>query len=497
MSLSGFPIPRFGGLNLVDDPEEVGAIGSVDQLNIDIDKHGRVRSRDGYNNLLSAASATRLDAIAAFYMSNGTKQLLVSSNVGNLYRAYSTAGAVVASVAAGNALWEADFTRYGGPTGEVAYATSSATNPAIATPLANPVFRWSGAAWAFVGTVGLGATTPLQLEVKADDNRLVGSFEASNSSRVGFSNAGAPETWTATDYVDVTPGDGERITSLAAWRELVFVFKETKYFVFTTTSPSGTGTPIFNYRPVITGVGAIGRQCTITTPSGVYFLSRRGIYKTTGGDPTLVSRALDPIFRGGASSTYTGGVLNHAAIWACRLMWHDERLYFAYPSGSSTTADRILVFDPETDQWVLWNIGVGAMASFRISDSAELVFTYPTGTNDIGRMNSTFTDDDGVSIASSYQSGFYQPSPTNEVTTRWTELWGTGSPTFNIFTNHAASDLLTRGGTVTLGTAPQVAKGTHLKAYTGQLLSHKLSSTSSAWSVNRIEHQITNVFQPS
>ncbi|MBW3593776.1 MAG: hypothetical protein KY396_08780 [Actinobacteria bacterium] len=41
------PVVEFGGLNLRDDPQEVGWQGAIDLLNIDLDRRGRVRQRDG------------------------------------------------------------------------------------------------------------------------------------------------------------------------------------------------------------------------------------------------------------------------------------------------------------------------------------------------------------------------------------------------------------------------------------------------------------------
>lgn len=482
MPYQPFTVEQFGGLNLVDDPEEVGVRGAVDLLNIDIDKRGRVRSRDGYDNLTASAAANPLVNVGVFYTYAGTKQFLVNSPAGQFYRAYSTAGATVATDALGASIFDVDFTRFGGPSAEVVYISG---NRPGAGPFA--VRKWDGSAFAAT-TVALGGFSPYLLEVQAASNRLVGAFENSQYSRVGFSDPGAPETFGANNYEDLTPGDGERVTSLIAWRELVFAFKETKFFVFTGNSLGAGGTPIFNYRPVSTGVGSISRFAATASPNGVYFLSRRGIYKTTGGDPVLISRAIDPIFRGGASSLYAGGVLNHAALDKCALAWHDERLYFAFPSGSATTNDRVLVYDPEGDYWTLWGIPAAGMTSFRVGDQADLIFSYATGSNHIGRLNSTFTSDDGATITSSYQSGFYDlGSPGSVAHTRWTRLWGSGAPTVSVFTDFGTSD--SNAAAVTLGTAPAVAHGYHQKAYKGQMFSHKLSATT-VWQANRIQHDI-------
>jgi hypothetical protein len=265
MPYSPFPVERFGGLNLVADPEEVGAQGAVDLLNVDLDQQGRVRSRDGYDNFTASAAAAAVQTVAPYYKTDGTRQVLASTS-SPFYIAYSTAGAVIASQGLAGGITEADFTRFGGPTAEVSYASCWQTVPT----LTQPVYKWSGSAWSAATGCRLGGAGdyPFSLEVHATDNRLVGAFPTSGASRVGFSGAGTPETWSANDYVDLTPGDGERITALVSWREMTFAFKETKFFVFTGTSTAGDGTAIFNYRPVTSGVPTTGpRSPPATSPA--------------------------------------------------------------------------------------------------------------------------------------------------------------------------------------------------------------------------------------
>lgn len=492
MSLTGYPIRTFGGLNLVSDPEQVGAEQAVDLLNVDLDKYGRVHSRNGYDNFTAAAHGSRFKFLSPFYTTTGTKQLMActaASGASASIVAYNTAGAVVNSFGAGIAATFGNGVRFGTPTVEYMYLPSRDILAGLIQ-----VVRWDGTNFTQPATIPATSF----FTVQSPDNRMVAAnylvVATFNPSRVGFSTAGNAEVWGATDFVDITPGDGESITGLVSWRELVFAFKETKFAVFTGNSVGPTGLPVFNYRLVNAGIGtpkpiAVGRP-------GVFFMNRRGIYMTTGTEPRLISSALDPLFLGGVVTPYTASAINMAQITNAAMYWYNERLFVAVATGASTTNDTLLVWDSKIDQWMVWDIPAAGLSSFRVSDTEDLVFAYAAGSNHIGRQNLSFTDDDGTAIATYYQSGFYQPSPNNEITTRWTELWGMGSPTFNIFTNHAASDPLTRGGTVTLGTSPQVAKGTHLKSYTGQLLSHKLSSTSGAWSVSRIEHQITNVFTP-
>lgn len=504
MSLTPYPIPVFGGLNLVDDPEEVGATQAIDLLNVDLDKQGkgRIRSRDGYLQFTAVASTHEFDTISPHYEIGGTKQILAGlrdNGTQAYYGAYSSAGVVVNLQAfATTDVVDTDFCRFGGPSAEVTYIVSWESTARTTT---NDSYRWDGG---FFNTAelrlgGTGNFWPFALEIKAGENRLVAAYPTANNSRIGFSDPGAPETFGGLNYVDLTPGDGERITALCSWRELVFAFKESKFFVFGQTTTSTTGTPVFNYRPVYSGVGTIGRACAVSSPAGVYFLSRRGIYLTNGNDPVLVSRAIDPIFQGGLVSPFSSYGLNYAAIDRCALHWHAERLYFSYPSGTSTVNNRVLVFDPKNNYWTIWDMPANKFCTFRPDDAEELMFGVATGLNPpnhIHRHSSAYDDDDGTAIASHYQSGFYEINPGMKTTTRWTELWGSGALTYEMFTDHSSTDPLTRSESITLGTAPQVIRAYHNKSYMGDLFSHKFSSDGATWSLNRIEHQSQFGSQP-
>lgn len=502
MTLTPYSIPVFGGLNLIDDPEEVGAKEAIDILNVDLDKPGlsHIRRRDGYTNFTQTPDTTHeYDSVAPFYKINGTKQMLNSKRDDGTdarYVAYTDAGVFIADQVITDDVVDTDFCRFGGPNSEVIYIASWENTARV---FANDSYKWDGTTFstAELRLGGVGNFYPFALEVKAGENRLVAAYARANNSRIGFSDPGTPEVFGTNNFVDLTPGDGERITALCSWREMVFAFKETKFFIFTETTTSGTGTPIFNYRPVYSGVGTVGRACAVSSPAGVYFLSRRGIYLTSGGDPVLISRAIDPIFQGGLKPPFSSEGLNFAAVDRCALHWHSERLYFSYPSGSSTINDRILVYDPKNNYWTLWDIPANKMCTFRPDDEEELLFSYATGENHIGRHSSAYTTDAGVAIPSVYQSGFYGINPGQKTTTRWTEIWGTGQFNFDILTDHAPTDPLGRGGAVTLGTAPQVARGFHLKSYMGDVFSHKLTSDGDSWSLNRIEHQSAFGSQPN
>jgi hypothetical protein len=137
---------------------------------------------------------------------------------------------------------------------------------------------------------------------------------ATNPSRVHFSNPGQPDVGDrrrklgrGRNFIDLTPGDGEQIQAAVTWRELVFIFKETKFFVMWGESTAADGTPVFNVREVVNSRwpwrtakrSAVGRD-------GVYFLNRRGVYHTNGGDPVLLSDRISTVVDRGPGGLLPG-----------------------------------------------------------------------------------------------------------------------------------------------------------------------------------------------
>jgi hypothetical protein len=324
-----------------------------------------------------------------------------------------------------------------------------------------------------------------------------GAGSTASTSLVHFSGGGTPETWAANDYVYLTPGDGEDIQAIATWRELLFIFKQTKFFVFYGNSVDSGGDPVFNYRVVDTGIGAVGQQAVTAGPEGVYFVDRRGIYVTTGATPTLVSEDVDPLFLGGGTDAYTGGLVNPGLLSSVALQRFSGRLYMSFQADVG--GRRLLVLDPATRDWLLWNMPVGAMAAVG-STPARLLFTYAAGTNNLGvYAPHVYSDDAGTPIPWFYRSGFYTTgnSPSQEMTVRETILDGQGTVTLSVARDFEPAP--TSGGgakqAVALGTAPLSGQGRHDRAQKGRRFSYQLEGTGPA-KVNSLTHHIPEVRSP-
>jgi hypothetical protein len=80
------------------------------------------------------------------------------------------------------------------------------------------------------------------------------------------------------------------------WRELTFIFKETKFFVLWGEGTGADGTPTFQVREVVNAIGLVSPLAVAVGRDGVYFFNRRGVYRTSGGDPVLLSDIVSPMW---------------------------------------------------------------------------------------------------------------------------------------------------------------------------------------------------------
>lgn len=455
-------VERFAGLNLAADPSEVGN-SAVDLVNVDFSSVGELQTRPGYASVKSYTMTAQPGALTAYETTAGLKQLIVGWTNGatNTYEAIaSTGGAAVASTTAiANSTMNA--VRFGTPTAEYLYWGNGTDS----------IWRWDGAA--FSKPAGMPVT--LFVAKTTPSNRLVAAFTSAGSSRVSFSNAGAPETWSASDFVDVAPGDGSAISGVASYQSYLFVFKRNRFFVFYGESTDTTGNAIFNYRTV-DGFGSIVPP--VVGDEGVYFYDGRTVWLTNGGTPTRISAPVEPFLRGAVA--VNGSTVTTSLNFATRLLYSNGRLYVA---PTCTSSHFPLVYDPKTGQWSFYSMNLSRLATVSISGS-DVQYTFFMDTGGVKRLDEALTTDAGSGITWLYQTGFSDFGTPDVKKLRQVRLWGYGAVSTGVFEDYGTSDPLSRTATVTLGTSPAIAEGRLQKSYESALMSLRLSGTAVA-QVNR------------
>jgi hypothetical protein len=505
-----------GGLDLASQPGLVAFDKALDCLNVTFTSRGAVESRGGYA-AFSGTLTNQPDSLGGFIKSDGTKRLLVGN--GNRIDVLDTGGSSVANTTSPTASPHY-FVRFGSPSVEAIYMANGT----------DQVRRYDTSG-GFTSPAGLAGQTGKFLAVSPASNRLVvaresGSTAGNNPSSVNFSDAGDPETFTSTNFIDLDPGDGEAIMGMASFRGQLLIFKGSKMWRHYGESTDAVGEPVFDVLKMDTGgVGLAASRALAVSDDAVYFLHGAGVYSTSGGPPQRVSDIIEPFFLGGTSIYFQSQPLNHSAIDKAAMCWHDNRLYLAVPTGSSTTNDRVLVYDPRIGWWSIYDLPAAAMVPFPISAQPELVFARSATSKTVARHKTgrvTFDKDDmtqagtgGANITSRWRSGWTDLGTQSEKRINDIELYGTGAATVRSWVNWNATNSLD-GHPQTLdftgtgffydngvlydndavyGPVPVVSRKTHTAGYQATNVSLDCRATV-RWSLNVATYMVAGVRSP-
>lgn len=513
MPLQNYAIENFRGLNLLEDEQEVGAIAATSLLNVDFDRHGRVRTRDGLSKFNSSTLATNsyLTIWPSKTVADGelviqradTNNIIVDKL--SILGGVTNIGSWVAN--ANNGIGHiTSTTHFGTTSGSFLYMASIRT---IATGELQ-LQKYNGTA------LSTGTGNPRFVAVSPRSNRLVQAYYSSaaaspsgangSTSTVFFSDEGLPDTYTATNFVTLTPGDGEVITGMAVWGDLLFVFKQTKMFVFWGESVDDAGLVEFNYREVSLGGKIVTSQFTwpcVAGRDGVYISMHNGIYLTTGYRPEPISGPIEPLFTDAGSNytssdmrldippdlTYAGGRLFATATvgaggnWRT-FVWHPDHkqwTFWKFPSNTSYGARQFVDWPTE--------MSAGAPPSSVAGGIYTTMTTYvgTASNNDVYELRtSNTTDYSSTAISWNYQSGYYALG-VGEHYVRYIDLYGFGTVTAKMLSRGGRTGLTSDvGSAMTLGTSPTVARARRSSNMQGRLFAHYLSGTG-RMQVNRIE----------
>jgi hypothetical protein len=443
------------------DPQDIGITGAVDLKNVRVDRDGTVRSRGGSSSQSATAASGTPKALFYFRSPGTTSEYVYAITATNLAMWYhsGTLPYTYDSTAAetdftGSAIFAGDYLIFGTDSDDEIKRVQEGLTVAVADlSFTAPTGRFVALA-GFEERIAVGysrATTGAQVA-----SRVI------FSGPIGTSTSSA--TWGSSDYVDL--GTSSPITGMATWRDMLFVFKADTFFVFYGSSTDATGGAIFNYREVNTGLGA-KEYAVCAADDGVYFVNDRGVYRTMGGEPQLMSRDVQPYFDGETNGYFTPvGPMTSPRVTAGP--------DYLYVSDFGTTT--VLALDLLTRQWTYWQLPTAAHGFTATSHPRELLYLNSSGT--LYRVSDDYTTDNGAGLAAHYQSGYGTLADGRRVRTRGARLEGSGTVTHAMGVDLAA---VGTGQSVSLSSGI----GWDRRAVLGRHVSFKASATSGAWSVSR------------
>ena len=441
MTLIAAPVDGFGGLQLNASPGELPPHAAIDLSDVWFPVAGRVGSRPGYVELLQADASADIHSVAEHRTSGGVRRSLIGRGTGG--QAYTTAGATQGSALTGltdGARWSS--ARVGTPAIERTYIA----NGIEALRAYDESSGWSTPG--LTGSAGVGTGKHVAVyEHRLANANFAGTTDDRCPSAIRFSDVANPNVYGTNNYVRVTPGDGEGIMGLGAWRDWLYAPKESKIAVFYGNGENSQGDPIFNFEMVETGIGMAGHGACCVGEDGFYFLARGGIYRIAGLEaPQRISQAIDPIFEGDLPIHYElggGGAFEHAQADKARMCWHDDRLYVALACAGSTTNNRILMWDRQLDTWSIWRVPAAGLMSFRTTDQPELHVALAGAARQLAVHRIGVTDDAGATILSWWQGPYLPYAEDGLVVTRQVAVTGAATGQINV---QLGRDYLPPGG---------------------------------------------------
>jgi hypothetical protein len=411
------PFNRFGGLRLDLPLDEIGGEQAQYLRDVDWDGNtGRLRPRDGFQKL-KATDATgpykalfphsNLRLLATKRVKASEVKIVAIDKDGEEKTSHSWPETAATFCA----------TRFGTPSASYSYCRADLATAAVV--------RFDGTVFteptcSVDGTTGKAMPKGKVMASWPDGgNRLIvantGSTggpgaAASSASHVWFSGPGNAESYESTAYVQLSPGDGEEITAIAVFNSQVFVFKETKFFVFYGVSVDEEGRPVFAFRevslgeggrmkrPVVEALAESSDQLACVGPEGVYFCTSAGVYVTTGSTPTKISQALRPLEE---ISPFDGPMAEFL---------NGETEVFRWPAtGIACLGTRLVVrryefmfvLDLPTGEWTCWKMTAVSMAIWTglTGGGAETEGPAAPGTAAESGSGSTWKNLDNIKVA--------------------------------------------------------------------------------------------------
>ena len=345
-----------GGLNLRADQFNLAPNESPDLLNVIVDPRGGIKQRDGIDRRNVTALSADVKGMWAYHRTTGTTTLTTANAV---MVNYSTK---VAFSLSGN------FTDITGMTartdGSKVYGITM-NDVMYAVSYDKPSFKWDGVTSG--SAVDLGATLDgttgnmpqgRYIEMWNNFAWVAHTYESGTAyrSRLRWSKQNDPESWEASDYVDIDVGEhGDYITGLAAYGDRLVVFKSNStYAVFGFDSDS------FQVVLQSASVGMTPESTPAVSPNGVFFWSaEEGVYLYNGQQFVYLFSKLFP------------GITQNKFTFAIQpeLAWGDNRLYVSVDwTEAGATTRRTLIYDPtlgEAGAWVMTDIDAGPLLSYR------------------------------------------------------------------------------------------------------------------------------------
>lgn len=224
--------------------------------------------------------------------------------------------------------------------------------------------------------------------------------------------AGTPAL-TEANVLDIRKNDGDKITALGVFQDVLIVFKERSIFQVTFDS---SGNPTVT--PVTYATGCVSHKSVVNIENDISFMSREG-HRVLGNEPQFFTAIRTQVLSIRIQPSMDA--INKQYYSRCNGVYFDNKYILAYPVGSSAIS-KTMTYDRRFQAYSLWT-NFNAQAMIRYIDSSnneDLYFLDDGGTQVYKRVAGTYNDN-GAAIEA-YVVSKAQDLGNPDITKFWVDL---------------------------------------------------------------------------
>lgn len=226
--------------------------------------------------------------------------------------------------------------------------------------------------------------------------------------------AGTPAL-TEANVIDIRKNDGDKITALGVFQDVLIVFKERAIYQVTFDS---SGNPTVT--PITYATGCVSHKSVVNVENDMSFMSREG-HRVLGNEPQfftairtqVLSIRIQPVVDGIAKLYYN----------RCNGVYFDNKYILAYPVGTSSSIAKTFTYDRRFQAYSVWtNFNAQAMVKYIDSSSnvEDLFFLDDGGTQVYKRVAGTYADNG--SAIEAYVVSKAQTIDNPDITKFWVDI---------------------------------------------------------------------------
>jgi len=408
--------------------------------NIEYVEGGAASKRMGYDDLPGTLGAAPRGLCQ--YMSESANYL-ITTDAGVLKKyqsgAYSALSGVTVDTSANinmTPLWQKTYA-WDGVNGGVVFDGTSVTRPGT-MPKAKASVIYKGYHVAFGAP---GQPFRLYFSPIAEPSRFTraaavggGAIELNDATNVPGATVFTGDN--TAQAIDINKNDGQYVTSLGFFQDVLIVFKEKSIYQLYFNS-----TGAFVVERISSSYGAVCHGATASVENDCYFLTDKGIY-VLGNEPNFYAA-----IRTNELSSRVKTLLqqiNPAQYDRCKGYYYDDRYFLSVPLNASTTCNAMIVYDRRFYAWAYWdNINADSIYAFKDRDvdgTTKLYFT-EYGSSSVCYFTPNVYNDKGEAIEATFITRAFEGKLVDRE-----KFWYVLRPIFRFTTGNVTISFITENG---------------------------------------------------